>query len=140
VAADDEILWRNPFAAILERRPSPGRPGGLFPQGSPKENPLLLPREQKNRPAVKVIAGLLFTIGRNHCSFDLVRKLFNYERCRTVVVTVSLRTYLPVQQPVYSHQFHQWHPRSEHREQELHQPSSTSEEPHCAQWERGHHP
>lgn len=30
MAADDEILWRNPFAAILERRPSPGRPGGSF--------------------------------------------------------------------------------------------------------------
>ena len=55
-------------------------PRGLFPQGSPKENPLLLPRGQKNRPAVKGIAGLLFTIGRNHCSFDLVRKLFTYER------------------------------------------------------------
>ena len=65
---------------------------------------------------------------------------FHLRTCRTVVVTVSLRTYLPVQQPVYSHQFHQWHPRSEHREQELHQPSSTSEEQHCAQWERGHHP
>ena len=37
-------------------------PRGLFPQGSPKENPLLLPRGQKNRPAVKVIAGLLFSI------------------------------------------------------------------------------
>ena len=65
---------------------------------------------------------------------------FHLRTCRTVVVAVSLRTYLPVQQPVYSHQFHQWHPGSEHREQELHQPSSTSEEPHCAQWERGHHP
>ena len=139
MAADDEILWRNPFAAILERRPSPGRPGGCFHRVRRRKIRSCCP-EGKKQTRSQGDCGSAFYDRTESLFLRPCAQAFQLRTCRTVVVTVSLRTYLPVQQPVYSHQFHQWHPGSEHREQELHQPSSTSEEPHCAQWERGHHP